>query len=168
MAPGKLVWALEAAGSKEWLEATVTGKPAGGQVDVELAATKVRSPPASRPSRVALPRRPPAWPSRGALVRGSPAGPSRGALPRGPPPAWPSGRLTCALGATLLQKTAKLPVAQVRAMDAACRQGVDDMTRLTDLFEGSLMRNLRIRFQADQIYVRLRRWPATGPQSIPP
>lgn len=39
-------------------------------------------------------------------------------------------------------------------MDVSSQKGVDDMTKLADLFEGSLLRNLRLRFKADQIYVR--------------
>ena len=47
-------------------------------------------------------------------------------------------------------------------MDPASLNGVEDMTRLTDLFEGSLLRNLRIRFQADAIYVRDSTPPSTS------
>ena len=54
------------------------------------------------------------------------------------------------------QKTVAVPRARVKAMDVSSHKGVDDMTKLADLFEGSLLRNLRLRFQADQIYVRCR------------
>jgi len=40
-------------------------------------------------------------------------------------------------------------------MDQSSRNGVEDMITLSDLHEGSLLRNLKIRFQQDLIYVLL-------------
>jgi len=42
-----------------------------------------------------------------------------------------------------------------RSMHESSKNGVDDMITLAELNEGSLLRNVRIRFQRDQIYVRL-------------
>lgn len=44
------------------------------------------------------------------------------------------------------------PSASVRAMDRTSIEGVDDMVTLGDLHEGSILRNLRMRFMRDQVY----------------
>ena len=38
-------------------------------------------------------------------------------------------------------------------MHPSSHRGIDDMTNLTDLHEGSILRNLKLRFAQDQIYV---------------
>ena len=53
LAPGKLVWAVTTAHAKDWQEGTVTGKPAGGLVEVELLLSDKVSAPTHAASRQA-------------------------------------------------------------------------------------------------------------------
>lgn len=53
-----------------------------------------------------------------------------------------------------VQELLKVPRANVKVMHVSSRDGVADMTHLADLSEGSLLRNLRLRYEKDTIYVR--------------
>lgn len=44
--------------------------------------------------------------------------------------------------------------AKAKTMHPTSVEGVNDMILLADLFEGSLLRNLRLRYDKDDIYVR--------------
>lgn len=72
---------------------------------------------------------------------------------------WVDGKVTYAKGDTLDVEVegspdpVSTPVSKVKAMHPTSADGVEDMIMLSDLFEGSLLRNLRTRYNKDQIYV---------------